>query len=117
MRSRSASGARLLNASRRCGSAGRARSRGRACRCGCAERSGDAPQPVAVRAVVGAVRAQVAREREVTARLVTAPGLLERAAEAEVGEVVDGRALHDRAELLARLGVAARSEVRAPECL
>src|SRR4051794_7878500 len=74
-------------------------------------------QAVAVRAVVGAVRAQADGERRVAACLEPAAGLLERAAEAEVREVVHGRALDDRGELVARGGVAAGAEVRAAERL
>src|SRR6185437_15610569 len=74
-------------------------------------------EPPAVDAVVGPVRAQAGGEREVAAGLLDAAGLLQRAAEAEVGEVVHRVALDDGGELLAGLRVAARVEVGAAERL
>src|SRR5439155_1565147 len=74
-------------------------------------------QAVAVYAVVRSVRAHVCGEREVPARLGAVARLLQRAAEAEVREVVHRGALHDGGELVARLRVAARAEVRAAQRL
>src|SRR5947209_19081455 len=51
------------------------------------------------------------------ASLLRPPRLLKSAAQAEVSEVVDRRALDDGAELLARLDVPPRVEIRAPERL
>ena len=72
---------------------GRARVRGAA---------GQAPQAVAEGPVVRAVGPHVGGQRRVAARLGAAAGLLERAAQAEVGVVVDRVALDHRGELLAR---------------
>src|SRR5204863_2661294 len=74
-------------------------------------------QAVQVLAVVLAVRSQAGGELQVAARLDPVAGQLERAAEAEVGVVVDRRALDHRGELVARLGVAPRVEVGAAERL
>src|SRR5436309_332478 len=71
----------------------------------------------AVVAVVSAVRAEARGERQVALGLAQPARLLQRAAEAEVREVVHRIALDHCRELLARLRVAAAVEVRATERL
>src|SRR3954468_7387356 len=75
------------------------------------------PDAVQVHAVVRPVGAQSRRQSEVTARRRPVAGLVERAPEAEVRVVVDGRALDDRGELVAGTLVAAASKVRATQRL
>src|SRR3954471_5954048 len=72
---------------------------------------------VQIRAVVGPVRAEPGAQPEGAARRRPVAGLVERAAEAEVRVVVDGRALDDRGELVAGTVVAAASKVGAAERL
>jgi hypothetical protein len=61
-------------------------------------------EEVAVEAVVASVRPQVGGQRQVVAGAVDLARLAERAAEAEVGVVVDVVGLDDRLELDRRLG-------------
>src|SRR4051794_28680178 len=72
---------------------------------------------VQIRAVVGPVGAEPGGQPEVAARRRPVAGLVERAPEAEVRVVVDGRALDDRGELVAGTLVAAASKVRATQRL
>src|SRR5437763_13869028 len=74
-----------------------------------------APGLIPVPPVVPALRAQLRREGERVARLAVAAEELERAAPAEEGVVVGGRAGDDRLELRGRLGVALRVEERAAQ--
>src|SRR2546421_5979905 len=74
-------------------------------------------QTVSVDPVVRAIGPEAHRERQVTARLRPAAHLLQRATQAEVGEVVDRRALDHGLELRAGVGVAAGAEVRPAERL
>src|SRR5438067_1073863 len=74
-------------------------------------------QAVSIDPVVRAVGAQRGCQSQVAARLLAAAGLLERAAQAEVGEVVDRVAVDDGLELHRRFAVAPAAEVGAPERL
>src|SRR4051794_12771938 len=76
-----------------------------------------AAEAVSVQLVVGALGAQRRGQRQVLARLACAACLLQRAAQAELGEVVDRVALDDRLELARRRLVAAGAEVRAAQGL
>src|SRR5262245_47082705 len=74
-------------------------------------------KPLAIERVVAALRPQIGRDRQVAARPVTLASQGERAAEAELREVVDRVALDDGLELSRRLRVAAAVEVGTPERL
>src|SRR5687767_3749751 len=74
-------------------------------------------EALAVDPVVAAIGAQVRGDREVAPRALGPAREVERAAEAEVGEVVDRVALDDGLELLRGLAEVAAAEVRAPQRL
>src|SRR5436305_5100705 len=74
-------------------------------------------QTVAVQLVVRALGPQRRRQRQMPAGLLGPAGFLERPSEAELREVVDRIAVHDRLELHRRSLVTAAAEIRAAQCL
>src|SRR5207244_5634992 len=76
-----------------------------------------APRAIAIEAVVGALGTQRARQRQRLAGLAVAPEQLHRAAQAEQGVVVRGRAVGDGVELRGGARVVARMKERPPERL